>query len=277
MCNINYVKENISAYFPSLIQLIGQHNFNWDRVEKIFNKDYSKRLDKLEKMNAETMMVEAHLYDVIVAVKKGDSYYSRQLKFFDRILWDLNTILTEREKELIIPTIWNALTSLDRRHREFLAEMMVLKNCMSAGKYELDTIEFRLANGKRMDFRFKIKENGNYELVEVLSILLDADKVTDIDEEILKFLDHRLSDKIADKTIRLDTPVPFHLVPVLWGNGKALKVYSDYFKKQKMHLPHVQEPFAYTAFVKGDEKHAYMYKFGRISKLFDIPDETIVF
>jgi hypothetical protein len=35
---MNLVKENLSIYVPSLVELIGENDFPWDNIDKKFNK-----------------------------------------------------------------------------------------------------------------------------------------------------------------------------------------------------------------------------------------------
>jgi len=280
MGKIFLVKENLKIYFPALIALIGDRDVDWQRVEEVFDKAYDKRLQTLAKKGNETMQVEVSLYDIIVAIKKDDEAshsYLRMMKFFDLIMWDLNNLLSDKEKDLLIDSIKKVLKTSDRRYREFLAEMMILKSCLSSGKYYLDTVEYKIPNGKDIDFRLKDRQSGEYVLIEVVSITLKDNEMAAGNEEIVELLNAKLVTKVEDKTVNLEQKMEFTLVPVMWGSSKLLKIYSDYFRCNKMHIAGVHEPFAYSSFVRGASEDAAYYRFAKISKLFDIPNEQVTF
>ncbi|NLR62603.1 hypothetical protein HGH93_31220 [Chitinophaga polysaccharea] len=213
----NYVKENVTIYFPAIMELIGTNNFNWNEVEEIYNSENIKRIKKLEAQGTDTLRVEANIYDIIVEVKKFNRQAIRLLDFFNKSLFHLNAQLNENEKKLIISNIWNVLTALDKRYLDFFSELAVLNNTILAGEFRLDNIEYELPNGKTIDFRFKSIKDGKFILVEVFNIHLNSEKVDSDDTLVKKFLDGRLIPKINNKKEGLTEDIHFDLMPVLWG------------------------------------------------------------
>jgi hypothetical protein len=265
----NYVKKNISYYVPAFIEIIGKRDFSWRDVEKMFNKHYGKRIEKIKETGAESIWVQANIYDIIIAVKKADKSAIRLLDYFNKFMLHLSRLLNDEEKKLITASIWNILTAFDSRYLDFMGEMAVLNGIMATNKYQLNNIEFKLPNGKTIDFRLKSKDNGTFTLVEVYNIHLNSERVIFDKIEIEKFLTGRLIPKINAKTEGLTEPVDFDLAPVIWGTAKDLKVYSDYFKSNSMHIPNVNEPFAYSTFIDTGNDKQFYNRFRRISRLFD--------
>ena len=65
---MNLVKENLRYYLPAIVEFLGKHDFPWTKVNTDFNKKIEKRL---EEASGETFTVEASIYDIIIACKKG--------------------------------------------------------------------------------------------------------------------------------------------------------------------------------------------------------------
>jgi hypothetical protein len=157
---------------------------------------------------------------------------------------------------------------LNSHYPEFLepiGELAVLNGILKSSKYKFDKIEHRLLNGKGIDFRLWKVEDDSEVLVEVINIHLDRLLVEDDDIAIRKLLTHRLAGKISDKKDGLINSIDFFLVPVIWANWGSLEIYSNYFKRNKMHLDRVEEPMAYNLLSDGNS--FYVPRFGRISNL----------
>ena len=261
------LSTNISFYLPSLIKIIDETNldFDWDNIDNLFSKEIKART---ERANGETSIIEATLYDLIVEVKKENSQAGRLLDFFNKLWEELSINLTSEEKKLIKPTIRNILTAFDRRYLDFTGEILVLNNLIKSKIYRLEKVEEKLPNKKTIDFKLKCIADGSFKLVEIVNIHLDSSKVNSEENLIKTFLEGRLSKKIAAKKLLLDN-VDFFLVPVLWGGWKDIQVYSEYFKKNKMHIQNVIEPVSYLTFTDPNDISFVMHRFGNVSNLFN--------
>lgn len=259
---MNRVKENIRFYLPAITDIVGDTDFDWERIDKLFSDEVTKRTVKA---NGGTLMIEATIYDIIIEVRKQNLEAMRFLSFFQRLLEDLSMNLTDEEKKIIRKNIRDFLTRFDLRYLDYVGELAVINNLIKSKIYRLENVEMKLANEKSIDFKIRKSEDGKIYLVEVLNIHLDSNKVEADEEKIKKFLTYRLEKKIASKK----SDINFFLVPVLWGGWRDIKVYSDYFKKNKMHLQNVSEPVSYVTFNDPKNKSFYFHRFGNVSNLFE--------
>ncbi|WP_126970223.1 hypothetical protein [Gynurincola endophyticus] len=259
---MNRVKDNIRFYLPAINDIVGDTDFGWGRVEKLFSDELKKRTVKA---NGATLMIEATIYDIIIEVKKQNLQAMRLLSFFQRLLEELSINLTSEEKKIIKKNIRDLLTSFDLKFLNYVGELAVINNLIKSKNYRLEYVETKMVSGKSIDYRIKKLENGKLYLVEVLNIHLNSDKVENDEEKIKTFLNHRLAHKIESKK----SDKNFFLIPVLWGGWQDIKIYSNYFKKNKMHLANVLEPVAYVSFTDPKDKTFYIHRFGNVSNLFD--------
>lgn len=262
--NMNRVKENIRFYLPAITDIVGDTDFGWERIDKLFSDELIKRTAKANE-NGGTWTVQATIYDIIIEVKKQNLEAMRFLSFFQLLLEELSMNLTAEEKKIIKKNIRDFLTRFDFRCLDYVGELAVINNLIKSKTYRLENVETKLASEKSIDFKIKKTEDGKLYLVEVLNIHLDGDKVESDEKKIKIFLNHRLTKKIESK--KSDTN--FFLVPVLWGGWQDIKVYSDYFKKNKMHLTNVLEPVAYATFTDPKNEKFYFHRFGNVSNLFE--------
>ncbi len=259
---MNRVKESIRLYLPAITDIVGDIDFGWERIDKLFSDELIKRTAKAK---GGTIMIVATIYDLIVEVKKQNLEAIRFLSFFQRLLEELSINLTSKEKKIIKKNVRDFLTRFDLKYLDYVGELAVINNLIKSKIYRLENVETKLASGKSIDFKIKKNENGQSYFVEVTNIHLDSNKVENDDEKIETFLNHRLAKKIESK--RSDTN--FFLVPVLWGGWQDIKIYSDYFKRNKMHLTNVLEPVAYATFTDPKNETFYFHRFGNVSNLFE--------
>jgi len=259
---MNILKENIKLYLPAIINIVGNTNFDWERIDKLFSEELTKRTAKA---NGGTLIIEATIYDIIIEVKKGNLQAMRLLSFFRQLLEELSINLTTEEQKLIKKNIRDFLTRFNLKYLDYVGELAVINNLVKSKIYRLENVELKLASKKRIDFEIKRIEDGKLFLVEVVSIHLDSNKVERDDLKIKKFLNNRFANKIESKKSNTD----FFLVPVLWGSWHDIKVYSEYFKKNKMHLINVLEPVSYVTFADPKDKNFFFHRSGNVSNIFD--------
>jgi len=258
---MNRVKENIRFYLPAIKNIVGD-DFDWERIDKLFSDELTNRT---EKANGETLLIEATIYDIIIEVKKRNLQAMRFLSFFQRLLEELSINLTTEEQKLIKKNVRDFLTRFNLKYLDYVGELAVINNLVKSKIYRLENVEAKLTSEKSIDFKIRKIEDGKSHLVEVLNIHLDSSKVESNDEKIRTFLDYRLRNKIESKK----SDKKFFLVPVLWGGWQDIKVYSEYFKKNKMHLTNVLEPVAYATFTDPKNETFYFHRFGNVSNLFE--------
>jgi hypothetical protein len=269
MSKKNFVYLNLKHYFPGIMSIADQINMDWDNIDKLFSKEIERRKVEWTKGNT---IIEASIYDIIVEVKKGNKSAVGLLDFFNKLFLELSGRLPLDENKLIKRNIRSVLTALNKEYLHFIGELAVLNNVLKSGSYILTGVEYQLENKRSIDFNLKRTANGGRTLVEVYNIHLDEEKVSNEAEAISKFLNKRLTKKIAEKKANLTTDVEFFLVPVLWAGVESLRVYSEYFKTHKMSINNVIEPVAYVTFSDGEGY--YVHNFGNISNVLNLPAKS---
>jgi hypothetical protein len=272
MKNMNYAKRNLSVYLPSLISITENLDMNWNHINNLVNEKHEDRKAELKENNQETMQVSGNVYDIIVEAMKGNPQANRYLDFMVCVFHDLYLILKDEDKIKIKPTIENFLINLDYKYLNFLGEMAVLNNLLKSKIYTLNSIEVALENkpdSKTIDFGLTKVEDRSLVFVEIVNIHPDEERIENDDEKIRTFLYGRFVNKINDKKKKLvdKSKANFFLVPVIWGNTETLKIYSDYFKRNKIEIDKVTEPVVYSTFVNESTGY-YEHRFANISNLF---------
>lgn len=260
---INYAKENVTLFLPALISFTDHPDFPWKKIGNLFNKKLEER--KLE-AQGKTIEVKATVFDIIVAAKKGNTTAKGLLLYLNRLFHDLSQLLTAQQRQMVFKNIKNLLTRLDWRFYDYVGEISILYNLLSTGKYRLLYVEGGLGDGKTIDFTVQELLTHTSQLVEVYNIHLNSEKVEAEYSAIKSFLTKRLTDKIAEKQQNQDSPIGFTLVPVIWGDVNALRVYSQFFLAHHLDIPNVFEPFAWLQF--SDDKDFYVHRFARLANLF---------
>lgn len=259
---MNRVKENIKLFLPALIEIVGDSDFDWNYIDNLFSKKLNERTLKA---GGGTLLIEATIYDIIIQVKKGNQEAIRLLSFFQKLLEELSTNLIEEEQKLVKKNVRNLLISFDSKYLNFVGEIAVLNNLLKSKMYRLEDVETKLSSKKSIDFTVKKIDNRKLFLVEIVNIHLDSNKIENDETKIKKFFADRLVNKIKSKKSSED----FFLVPVLWGGWKDVKIYSDYFKKNRMDIKNVLEPVSYVTFSDPHNANHYFHRFGNVSNLFD--------
>ena len=248
------------------MKIVGDFDLDWTHIDNLFSK---KIADRVAQSKGETIIVEATIYDIIVEVKKQNLQAIRLLDFFNKLLLKLSQLLTDTEKKLIKRNIRNFLTTLDKGYLNFVGELAVLNNLIESKDYRLEDVEVKLPNKKTIDFKLKKVKDENFILVEIVNIHLDSNRIETEEEKIRKFFTDRMTQKINSKKINLSSDIKFFLVPVLWGTAADLKIYSDYFKKNKMHIQNVIEPFSYLTFADPNDDYFVLHRFWSVSNMFN--------
>jgi hypothetical protein len=260
---INYAKENVALFLPALIYFTDHAGFPWKRINDLFNQKIEKRTEEAQ---GETIKVKATVFDIMVAAKKGNNTAKGLLLYLNRLFHDLAQLMSVAQQQMVFTNIKNLLTRLDWRFYDYVGEIGILFNLLSTNKYCLLRVEEGLGNGKTMNFTVQDLSTSTVQLVEVYNIHLNSEKVEANPDVIRAFLTKRLTDKIAEKQQKRDSPTGFTLVPVIWGGVKDLQVYSQFFQDHQLDLPNVHEPFAWLQF--SDDKGYYAHRFARLTNLF---------
>lgn len=256
------LKARLAEHLPSLLQLMGDKPFAWRDVNKKFIRHFTKRVQDYV-ANGNFLQKEINFYDVISQRLLGNSNYLPLFTYFDNLLKELNMYVAHEKKELLSGTFWNLLTNLDLDFLHFVGELSVLNNLVKSG-YTLESVETPLPHGKRIDFTMKNANNKSV-LVEVVNIRLWSaeDKA---DEQLVRFIQGKLLDKVNDKAREDPANIIFHIVPVLWGSHKMLIRIKDLYDEHlNMHHLNINEPVAYGCFTYSNQ---FIVKFATLKTLF---------
>jgi hypothetical protein len=257
------VQYHLKNHLPDLVGLIGDADFPWLDIDNMVLKKINERI---KASGGETIMVEANLYDMIVYAKKGNNQAIGLLDFLNKVFKELQSNINSNEKKLIISTLKKILTSLNKDYLNFVGEIATLNNFKKKKIFTLEKTEAELGNGKSIDFLLSRQDNNQRQLIEIINIHINQDKVEEDPDKIKKFLNDRLANKNKDKLKGLDEEVIFYLVPILWGSHKALKVYNDFFQNHSLDIDNAVEPLCYI--MQTDHKGFFLHSFGTIQSTF---------
>lgn len=270
-------KMNSECFLPSLFRITeADPNFPWERIDRQFTTFLGQKLKNSDKEKLTgsdySITLEACLFLVMIQARKGSRSAFEMLDYLNRLLSDLHANMAYGRLPLLSRIVKSLMVNFDLKFLNFVGELAVLNALLKGGVYELEGIEFGEKAMPTIDFKMKNLEDDLIDLVEVLNIQICSSKVEQSDDAIFKFLSFRFNNKIEKKLNYLSAAdYTFTLVPVLWGSPSEIKIYSDFFKRNKVDFlgcQCVHEPFAYLKHSNGAE---LIHQFSRVSKLkFDI-------
>lgn len=261
---MNAVKQNIRVFIPSIYEFLENQDFPWSTIDYNFNAILDSRIKEMKKGNNK---FEVTIYDIILDAKKGDNQLRSLLFFFNRLFEELMESLDQNGRKTVKTTVRKLLSSFDQKFLNFIGELAVLNNLLKSGNVELISCEVSLDNGKSIDLDVKFIKQNMRALIEVYNIHLDSDKVENDHKKIEIFLKKRLLDKRKDKVINNSKfKDKIHLIPVLWGDTKSLRIYEGFFKSTEFKIPLTYEPMTYVSYTNGVDRYESI--FDPITKVF---------
>lgn len=103
-------KTNLKYYVPSLVELVDNKDFPWNKIERMFTEKLNQRVDSID---GEHLLVEASIYDIIVQVKKDNIQATGLLHYFNHLFKELLDHLSATEKLHIRSNVKSMLKSFD--------------------------------------------------------------------------------------------------------------------------------------------------------------------
>lgn len=259
----NKLKENIKATIPVLFKYVPENDPDWEKFNQLFIKKISARLEDEDRDN---QLVEACLYDVVLAARSHKEEAIILLQFFEVMLSELLTHVTVAELAMLRETMKNMLVSLDCRYLNFVGEMAALNAMMKSGKYRIEALECKLPDSSsKIDFKLRKITDNSFFWVEILNLHPDGDRLELKKDKVAHFFINRYEKKLASKK----TKVLFHLIPVIWIDRHTLKIISDYFYQHPINHQCVSEPMAYVHFRVRGKENEICHRFGAVSELYD--------
>lgn len=259
------IKDKMEEFLPELFQLIEGQNVSWNSINKGFTKNHHRRREIYK--NNPREQFEVTFYDLIGNVLiYNDSSSSKFLTYITMVIRRLNTGLDNKQKQMAGKIIRNLLKNISLDYIHSVGELFFLDKVIDTKQYELLEVEFKMKNGKRIDFRFCSKINKDVVLVEILNIHLDKLNIKS-QAEFLKQITNKVGDKIFDKTNGILEDYQFLLQLIFWGSGDELKKVSEYYKNGLViPISGIFEPLSYVCIT--NEENIPVYKFSTISTLF---------
>lgn len=255
------VKSCLAEYLPSLLELMGDRPFGWAAVNRQF---IEHRVEHHKKMmaNGGSLETDINFYDVIEQYVAGNQKYKPLYIYFDNLLVELGRNVPPKKKELLSSTFRHLLTSFNLNFFHFIGELSVLNGLLSKG-FKLERVEEPMDHGKSADFTMKTP-GGDSQRIEVVNIHLWSQE-TKSDEELVRFLQGKIIDKINDKAKEDIANLIFFTIPVVWGPIEMLKRVRDLYETHlNMYQVKVSEPVAYVSTYYGESTTP---SFGALSSL----------
>jgi hypothetical protein len=259
----------LEAYLPSINHLLAP-----------FPRDLEELRDRYEarkELTIEATRMRGGLYaqDVIFNLwwraNEGNQDPKALLDFIDHTVASLLSLIPMAMYSQVRTLCKHMLFNFDDQTSEYtrrLAELAVIEYLVRRAQMKLEHIEYKLPNGKSVDFLVSQKraEGLRVELLfEVYMIDFDIEKIKSSDD-LRTFIDKRLVDKINKKLTGVDPKaIPqFAVLPVLRGNVKQLISFEEGISWLPINI--VAAPYVLTL---RNEKGRLKYYFLKAKELFD--------
>jgi len=261
--NVEYETEYYKDIIRPYIKSIDMINFSKSNDLKI-QKAFLKRLITVEGCIKKNGVFKAQtcLFDRIFDAQEGDRYAIDLLTFIDQSIYGILKNLDGQfwsEFENILVQLFINFDETTSQYLERIGEIAVLDKILMSGKIVLKDIEYRLNNGKCIDFAVQYvndqKDINEITLLEVFNMHIEMGKVSTA-EELRRYFENRLLEKINSKLNGLDKSVikNFSLVPVLWGNLDDFMTYGNVFDWFNEYKPCICSPQGiFYCHLKNDE------------------------
>jgi len=262
------LENRLKIYVPDLFKLIEGQNISWLSINRKFGKFLQQRKIRFHKGGG-YLKDQVNFYDVVVQTINGKQEFERFFIYMNVVFRRLNENLSSSQKIMVSKIVRNLLREFSLDYIHSLGELYVLDSLVRHKMYRLVEVEFKLNNGKCIDFKLISSESNKDVLVEIMNIRLDEKKLNS-HKEISEYLMGKFSSKIDYKTMSIPSNFNFFIVPVIWGSKEDLLKVNDFYKNGSgITINRMMEPFSYCCWVDETGKTEPFYKFSRISTLFD--------
>lgn len=258
------VLQILNSNCPNIVSIVGNNDKFWSKVESrylqrlaflqtsIQEKNYlsirKTLIDNIILFKSERNKLSAFLHDIDFKVKTIYDNFSSNKTKVDK----LRPILKQ-----IILTDFKESKSYDR-----IAEIYAIHYLISRKKIKIIELEYKLTNRKNIDCLVQNVENGEYILLDFVSI--NSSKV-ETPEKFGRWLADKIVLKYTQKTcnlVKLD--YPFRVFPILWLEDKILKDNFDLLVDSETNL---NTEFYILRGIENITDNKYHYIFGSIDEL----------
>jgi hypothetical protein len=234
----------IELICPNLYLFIPKESTNWITI----NKKYTERVAFLELKIKYLVQLEISFHELLFLffVKKDTQakdlliLLNKSLLIIDQKLKDLNLRNQFRKG-----AIRNLLEEPDSNYLNFFGEVLCLALILNTPTYELNHIEFKLPNGKKLDFgiKNKILDSDKGILVEILNIHIgENEEYTEL--KIKGKIEDKLKAKFSSMEENEIEKWVYGLMPVIWCNINNLKKIQDLIVRNALESERVIDFFS---------------------------------
>lgn len=258
------LETQVKVYLPIIFEILDKDSISakkWKKINDKHQAEYQKRKKQWEDNTRKTF--EINLYDLFEMYREGNRGAYKFLDMIKRTLEELHSSLPEKDRTKIKGTIYSMLVELDKTHRNYIGELLVLNNAIKHQQYKLISIESPITKSTKADFLLKNLITGDTELVEIVNLHIDDDK-----ENLGLFITGKLEEKFGMKTKGISDHYKFTLVPVIWGSYALLRRIEAVYNNGE--IPNLPYCLPACAFITYDYvgTNEFTVHFGTITTLF---------
>ena len=204
---------------------------------------------------------ETCIFDEVFDAIEGKADAICYLEFINSCLGNIRKKLTKILYGPFLATIEGLFIDFDdskSRFRSRIGEIAVLSQVLSGNELVLKAIEYRLPNGKSIDYVIEHRNETFY--FEVYNILnFDGSKI-ETEPDLKNFLEKRYQEKVNSKLNGLDLQQfkNFSLVSVLWGDLDCFQLYNSVLMHLKKYHGLIFPPFGIYLMTNKDGKSKYV-------------------
>ena len=136
-------------------------------------------------------------------------------------------------KEVVLTVDINLYDNNNPSFLNFFGEIIAINHILSSpdNRYVIEDIEYKLKNGKSIDFSIYDNVYKDFLLIEIMNIHFQKEKLLSYTpNEFLKFLKQRISDKYFDKTNLITNNIVIKILPIIWNNLEDMTSFKSVFK-----------------------------------------------
>jgi len=262
------IQDFIKANCPNLYKFTALPQTKWDNI----NLRMDRRLKYLESQIEKYGSVDAEtsLFDIIIQSKEELNQVAKDyLNFIESLIKDINNLVPHNFHKKLKKRAYDLIANFDNirsYYRDPIGEFIALITIIRNSDYQIDSIEYKMPNGKQADF--KLNNQKTKILVDVLNINFKDGLIKSADD-LNSFLSKRISDKISDKISGLtfnEIKHPFCVLPVIWCDLNEIKNFNHVFER-------VQQKYSTLPFCSiaqfSDENKKYGFYFSTINNISD--------
>jgi hypothetical protein len=244
------ISNLFKKYLPHFFKIFNPTENDLKRIYDVFFKWENAMRKMFIENNYSDILTSISIPEIIHKIESGYDYESSKafLDFIDLQCEELSNKLDNQKlkmvrKNILKPMIYNCqVKPNESRFATALAELAVLNKLIDEKTIILNNCEFKLENGKKIDFLFTV--NGKNICVEVYNLMNVKPGLIEEEDNLEIYFEAKIEKKLDDKLQNLIKEKPkfgFALQIVIWGGIDKLRKYDTFFssfdKKYDIILP----------------------------------------